>query len=112
MIGTGNTVAVRGRTALVPITCRSTAPCTGVAELQSRAYDGGAGVVYAHTPFTIRSGKTMILAVALRKAGRRLLRRDKRARAYLYLRPSDGLPAGTLYVGGEIELTLLDTQRN
>jgi hypothetical protein len=111
IIGAGDTVAVHGRTALVPITCRSTALCTGTIDLQSHAYDSGGQDVYAHARFAIGSRKTVILALALRKAGRQLLLHHKRASAYLYLHPSGGLPVGTLYVGGRVHLTLRDTRR-
>ncbi len=105
IIGTGNTIAVHGKTAIVSITCRVGASCTGVVDLQSLAYDASGGLVYASTRYTIPAGKTMTVAITLGKAGRKLLRQHKHARAYLYLHPSGGLPVGTLYVGGEILLT-------
>jgi hypothetical protein len=111
IVGAGDTVAVHGKTALVSITCRSAAPCTGAVDLQSRAYGSSGQVVFARTRFTIGSRETAIVALALRKAGRQLLRHHKRAPAYLYLHPSGGLPAGTLYIGGKIQLTLRDTRR-
>jgi hypothetical protein len=105
IIGAGDTVAVHGRMAVVSVTCRLAVSCTGVVDLQSFAYDASGGLVYARTRYTIPAGKTVTVVMALGKAGRKLLRKHKHARAYLYLHPSGGLPAGTLYVGGEIRLT-------
>ena len=94
----------------MPITCQSAAPCTGVVGLQSHAHNRDGGVVYAQTRYTIAAGKTMIVTMALRKSAMKLLSHHKYARAYLYLHPSRGLPAGTQYVGGEIQLAR-DTQK-
>ena len=110
IIGDGDTVAVHGKSALVPVTCRSAAPCTGSVDLQSRAYDSGGQVLYAHIRFTIGSRKRVVLALALRKAGRKLLNHHKHAPAYLYVHPTGGLPAGTPYVGGKVQLALRDPQ--
>ncbi len=46
------------------------------------------------------------------KTAMKLLGHHKHARAYLYLHPSGGLPAGTLYLGGEILLALHDGHRS
>src|ERR1700722_3049131 len=109
--GSGDVVAVHGKTALLPITCRSAAACSGVVDLQSRPYGSGGQVLYAHTHYAIPPGKTVVLALALRTAARKLLSHHKHAPAYLYLHPSGGLPAGTRYVGGKIQLTLRDSPR-
>ena len=111
IIGAGHTVAVHGKTALVAITCRSAASCTGMLALQARAYGTGAGVVYAQTRYTIAGGETRTVAMFLGKTAMELLSHHKHARAYLYVHPSGRLPAGTPYVGGEIELAPRDIQR-
>ena len=112
IIGAGHTVAVHGKIALVPITCRLAASCTGVIDLQSRAYNSSAGgVVYTHTNYTITAGKTATVAMALGKAGMKLLGQPKHARAFLYIHPSGGLPAGTPFVGGEVLLVLRHPHR-
>lgn len=111
IIGAGHTVAVHGRTALVAITCQSASSCTGMVALQSHAHNTGGGVVYAQTRYAIAGGETMTVAMSLRKTAMKLLSRHKHARAYLYVHPSGGLPAGTQYVGGEIQLARRDAQR-
>ncbi len=112
IIGAGDVIAVHGKMALVSIACRSASSCTGVVDLQSRAYNSsGGGVVYAHTNYTIAAGRTATVAMALGKAGMKLLGQPKHAHAFLYIHPSGGLPAGTPFVGGEVLLALRHPHR-
>ncbi len=106
MIGAGDTIVVHGDMAVVPIKCRSAVFCTGVADIQSGVYSTRADVIYAHTRYTISAGRTTVVLVALGNAGMKLVSHGKRGQAYLYLHPSGGLPAGTLFVGGEIQLVV------
>jgi hypothetical protein len=112
IIGAGDTIAVHGKTALVSITCRLAASCTGVVDLRSFAYNTSGGLVYSRKQYTIPAGKTTTVLMVLAKAGRKLLSHGTHASAYLYLHPSGGLPAGTPYVGGEILLVLHDRHRS
>jgi Galactose oxidase, central domain len=106
IIGAGDTVAVHGNKAVVPITCRSTSACTGVVDLQSRAYSSAASSTYSHAHYAIAAGRTTAVTLTLGGSAMGALARHKRERAYLYIHPSTGLPAGTLYVGGEVRLVL------
>ncbi len=106
IVGTGNTIAVHGKVAIVPITCRFATPCTGVVALQSFAYNARKGLAYAHTRYTIPAGREMTVALPLGKIGMALLTHSKHVRAYLYLHPSGGLPADTPFVGGEVLLAM------
>ena len=95
------------------IACRSAVACTGIVDLQSRAYNSsGGGVVDAHTHYTIVAGKTTTVDMALGKTAMKLLSHHGHARAFLYIHPSGGLPVGTLYVGGKVLLVLHDRHRS
>ncbi len=74
-------------------------------------YIGDFDVSICHPALELGAGETTTVAMSLVKTGMKLLSHHKHARAYLYLHPSGGLPAGTAYVGGEILLALNRRQR-
>jgi hypothetical protein len=92
-IALGGPVRVRGGKALVPLVCSSPQECAGVIRLQNRGLGDAAAAArkkrkrkrartYGKAGFRIPAGKTTIVKVRLNRAGKRLVRKRKRAQVF------------------------------
>jgi hypothetical protein len=89
-IALGGPAGVRRGNALVPLVCTSPQDCAGVLRLQNQAAKGATAAkkgkrarTYGKTRFRMKAGQTKTVKVPLTRAGKRLMRRRKRPRAFL-----------------------------
>jgi len=88
LVGLGKRATVRGGRALVPLTCNSPQTCAGLLRLLRRGAGASASAakgrrgkpVYGKARFKVPSGKRKVVKVKLTGAGKRLMRKRKRAR--------------------------------